>query len=118
MQAPEAAAQIVTGIFGLEGNSRWMSRSAVVALKSPASAQPLRVNFFIPENSPARRVSVLVDGQEVAAKTFAAPGPYTLESPPVKPAGATATVQIDLDKTFTAPPDQRELGVVLTSVGW
>jgi hypothetical protein len=43
---------------------------------------------------------------------------YTLESAPVQPSGATATVEIGVDRTFHAPNDSRELGVVLTSVGF
>jgi hypothetical protein len=41
-----------------------------------------------------------------------------LESPPVHPAGAVAMVEIAVDETFFAPPDSRELGIVLTGVGF
>ena len=119
MNAPEAKEQIVSGIFDLEGNLyRWMSGRGVVALKSPASAAPVRVAFRIPDNAPARKVTLLLDGREIASQTYAAPGEYELASPPVLPSGATATVEIAIDRTFTAPPDTRELGIVLTSVGF
>ena len=119
MNAPQAADQIVSGIFSLEDNRfRWMSRSAVVALKSPPAALPLRATFTIPPQARARRVTLLLDGRQVASQTYQAPGTYTLESPPVRPAGAAAMVEIAIDQTFFAPPDSRELGIVLTGVGF
>jgi hypothetical protein len=119
MNAPQAADQIVSGIFSLEDNRfRWMSRSAAVALKSPPAAQPLRATFTIPPQARARRVTLLLDGRQVASRTYPAPDTYTLESPPVRPAGAAAMVEIAVDQTFFAPPDSRELGIVLTGVGF
>ena len=119
MNAPAAKDQIVNGIFDLEsGSYRWMSRSAVVALKSPPAAAPLMVSFTIPESAPARRVTLLLDGREVAAQTYSAPGAYTLESPLVRGAGAEALLEIRIDRSFSAPPDRRELGIVLTAVGF
>jgi hypothetical protein len=119
MNAPQAADQIVGGIFSLEDNRfRWMSRTAVVALKSPPAALPLRATFTIPPQARARRVTLLLDGREVASQTYPAPGTYTLESPPVRAAGAVATVEIVIDETFFAPGDTRELGIVLTGVGF
>jgi hypothetical protein len=119
MNAPEAADQIVSGIFSLEDNRfRWMSRSAVVALKSPPAALPLRATFTIPPQARARRVTLLLDGREVASQTYPAAGTYTLESPPVRAAGAAAMVEIAVDQTFFAPGDSRELGIVLTGVGF
>jgi len=119
MNAPQAADQIVNGIFSLEDNRfRWMSRSAVVALKSPPAALPLRATFTIPPQARARRVTLLLDGRQVASQTYQAPGTYTLESPPVRAAGAAAMVEIAIDQTFFAPGDSRELGMVLTAVGF
>jgi hypothetical protein len=119
MNAPQAADQIVSGIFSLEDNRfRWMTGAAVVALKSPAAALPLRVTFTIPPQARARRVALLLDGREVASQTYSASGTYTLESPPVRPASAVAMVEIAIDRTFFAPPDSRELGIVLTGVGF
>ena len=119
MNAPEAAQQIVSGIYALEADRyRWMSRSATVALKSPAGALPLRVEFSIPANAPARTVWLVMDGKQVASQTYSAPGDYVLESSPLGPAGATASVEIDVDRVFTAPPDTRELGIVLKAFGF
>jgi hypothetical protein len=119
MNAPEANEQIVSGIYDLEDHRfRWMSRSAVVALKSPASALPLRVEFGIPDNAPGRRLTLRLDGREVASELYRGPGGYTLTTPPLHPAGASTTVQIEVDRAFSVAGDRRELGIVLTAVGF
>jgi hypothetical protein len=41
-----------------------------------------------------------------------------LESPPVLPAAGEVLVEIEVDRTFTAPPDVRELGIVVNGVGF
>jgi hypothetical protein len=78
----------------------------------------LRVNFAIPGPAPARTVRLLLDGREVAARTCAAPGTYTLESAPVAAAGSTATVTIAIDKTFSVPGDSRDLGIIVAAAGF
>jgi hypothetical protein len=110
--APEAAGQIVSGIFP---NDRWMSQAAVVILKSPAAPGKLRAEFYIPPNATARQVTLLLDGREVASHTYPGPGAYTLTS--AEPLPGT-TVEIRVDRTFTAPGDQRALGMVLIGVGF
>ena len=71
MDSPAAAAQIVSGIFP---NDRWMSQAGIVVLKSPAVPKKLRAEFYIPPNAPARRVTLLLDGREVASHTYPGPG--------------------------------------------
>jgi len=114
VSAPEAAGQIVSGIYP----DRWMGRSATVVLKNPQKAARLAATFFIPPAARARHVSLLLEGREVAAATYPAAGTYTLQSAPVEVAGAVATVEINVDQTFSAPPDRRELGMVLAGVGF
>ena len=41
-----------------------------------------------------------------------------LKSPPQTPAGATATVTLKLDRTFSVPGDHRELGMVVSAIGF
>jgi hypothetical protein len=89
-----------------------------VALKNPDSPRKLRVVFYLPNASPPRTVRLLLDGREVASETYSRVGSYTLESPPGQVTGGTATVEIDVDLTFTAPGDVRALGIVLTAVGF
>jgi hypothetical protein len=119
MNSPDAPVQIVSGIHSLEDNRyRWMARTAVIALKSPAEALPVRATFTIPPQARARTVRMLLDGREVAARTYSAPGTYTLESPPQRPAGGAATLTIEVDRTFRAPGDSRDLGIVLAGAGF
>ena len=118
MDAPEAKDQIVAGIFSLEGHIRWTSAVAAVVLKSPAAPMPLRAAFSIHPKSPARRVRLLLDGREVAVQTYAGPGAYEIVTPQLQPAGPTAVVTLEIDATFTAPPDTRDLGIVLSGVGF
>jgi hypothetical protein len=118
MDAPEAADQIVSGVFDLEGKSRWISASAAISLKNPAEPMPLRAEFYVPPNAPARRVTLLLDGKEIASKTYSGPGSWTLESNPVRGENDFAMAEIVVDKTFRSPPDSRDLGVVLIGVGF
>ena len=58
MNAPEAEQQLVSGVYALEDNRfRWTAGQAVILLKSPAAATPLRAVFVIHGASPARRIS-------------------------------------------------------------
>jgi hypothetical protein len=118
MDAAEAKDQIIAGIFSLEGHIRWTSGAATVVVKSPAAPMPLRAAFTIHPKSTARRVRLLLDGREVAVQTYAGAGTYELATPPLQPAGPTAVVTLEVDATFTALPDTRELGVVLSGIGF
>ena len=118
MNAPEAEAQIVSGIYSLESNQwRWMSGKAVLLLKMPASPAPLEVHFVIPDHSPTRQLILTADGREVARAVYAGPGSYTLTSGPVSGRDSVA-LTISADQTFQVPGDQRELSVILTAAGF
>lgn len=119
MNAPDAEQQIVSGIYDLEEKKwRWTSAKAVVLLKSPTTPAPLKVELFIPDQAPARTVQLSVDDRPLPAYKYDRPGAYTITTPPVTPAGATTTLTISVDKTFSAGGDQRSLGVVLTGAGF
>jgi len=114
VSAPEEAGQIVSGIYP----DRWMGRSATVVLKNPQKPARLAATFFIPPAARARHVALLLEGREVAAATYPSAGTYTLQSAPVQAASGVATVEINVDRTFSALPDRRELGMVLAGVGF
>ncbi|MGA7236062.1 MAG: hypothetical protein WBY44_10305 [Bryobacteraceae bacterium] len=114
IDAPEAREQIVSGIYP----DHWMTGTAIVALKSPADARKLKFAFYLPNASPARRVTMKLDGRELTAETYGEPGAHTLESAPVRPQAATATVEVSITPTFRAPGDARDLGAVVTSIGF
>ncbi len=119
MSAPEAPEQIVSGIYQLEaGAYRWMAARAIIILKAPEKPLPLAVTFTIPSAAPARRVAVLVDGHPVAEQVYPQPGTYTLQTKPLQLATASVNVEIQVDRTFSAPPDARQLGIVLSAVGF
>jgi hypothetical protein len=119
MNAPEAGDQIISGLYALENGAwRWMSASALVLLKSPAQPLPVEAVFTFPDATPARHVELLLDGRVVASETYSGPGAYTLKSPPQLPAGPTATVTLTVDRTFSVPGDHRELGAVVSAIGF
>jgi len=119
MNAPEAEQQLVSGVYALEANRfRWTAGQAVILLKSPAAATPLQAVFVIHAASPARRISLLLDGKEVAAQTYSKPDAYTLIAPAQRPSNASATLTIVVDKTFSVAGDGRELGMVLSEAGF
>jgi hypothetical protein len=115
-EAPGAAGQIVSGI---DPHDHWMFQSATVILKNPPSPAKLRVAFYISDKAPARHITLSVDGREVAAHSYPGPGSYTLESAQaVARSGESTAVQIQVDRTFSAPRDKRRLGVVLIGIGF
>jgi len=119
MNAPEAEQQIVSGVYALEQSQwRWAAKTAILLLKPPQEALPLVVRFYIPDQAPARQVSIRLNDRVVAAKTYPQPGSYTLASEPVKPEGDSVQVTISVDKSFSIQSDKRELGFVLMRVGF
>jgi len=109
---PKAALHILSGLYA----DGWMTSRAAVLLKVPEKSVSLGVKLVIPENAPARHVQLLADGQLVAEETFPAPGSYSL-SALYSPTAPSVTVTLTVDQTFSAPPDQRKLGVVISGVG-
>jgi len=119
MNAPQAGQQIVSGVYQLEsGQWRWMSQTATILLKPPDEPTPVTVRFTIPAASPARQVTIALNDHPVASQTYAAPGAYSLSSPPMKPDGDTARLTITIDKSFSVPGDGRQLGIILTGAGF
>jgi hypothetical protein len=115
MNSPASGQQIVSGVYEIEnGQFRWMSGKAVLLLKPPPQPTPLEVRFFIPDQAPARHVTVLAGDTEVASQTYPAPGAYTLTTKPASDGAITILV----DKTFSVPGDRRELGIVLSQIGF
>jgi len=119
MNAPEAITQIVSGISDLEeGKRRWTAGTATVLLVSPADAQPLHADFYLPDNpDAAREISVILDGRRVYSQAIHG-GMQRIVTPPQKAAGAVSVVSLEVDRTFSAPGDSRKLGVSLFGIGW
>lgn len=119
MNSPEAARQIVTGIYDVEdGPWRWMSGKGIVLLKSPTEPLPVRVQLYIPDHAPARTIKLFLDGDPISHTSYSKPGAYTMTTAAIRPSGPTTTLTIEADKTFSVPGDHRELGIVLSGVGF
>jgi hypothetical protein len=118
MNAPEADAQIISGLFGLEpGEQRWTSGTATVVLVSPPDPEPLHARIYIPDYAAVRNISILLDKTVVYTQPVK-PGLQRIVTPPQKSAGATSVVSLQVDHTFQASGDSRQLGVVLQDIGW
>ena len=119
MNAPESAQQIIGGVYDLEQNKwRWTSANAVLLLKSPAQATPIKVDLYIPDQSPARTIRLLVNDRPLSEVHYDRPGSYTITTDAVSPEGSSATLTIAVNKTFSVPGDPRQLGIILTEAGF
>jgi hypothetical protein len=120
MNAPEAAEQIVSGIYGLEAKRwRWTSGEAVVMLHRPERPAPLVVRLVVPDRAPTRRVRVAVDGITVLDQAVRGKGAQTLTSPSaISVRGIAARVVLKVDRTFSPPGDRRQLGLILYDIGF
>ena len=119
MNAPEAEQQIVSGVYQLEnGQWRWMGKQAVFLLKPPGTPSPLAVRFVIPDAAPARKIAIAVNNQVVTTQDYPAPGSFVLQTEKTNPPGDSVKVTISVDKIFSPQSDRRELGIILTDVGF
>ena len=112
--APESASQILSGIYN---NDRWMSGKGSVALKQPGDANRVEAVVFVPQQARARELRLYMNGKLLTDEKLPGPGEYRIGAP-VEPATGEATISLAVDSTFSVPPDQRELGVVLLEVGF
>ena len=110
---PAGMAQAISGIFP----DGWMTGRAMLLLKVPERPAALSVSVFIPPDAPARQIRLLAGDHPVAEAVFPAPGAYTL-SAPFTATERSLTVTITVDQTHTVAGDQRQLGVVVTGVGF
>jgi hypothetical protein len=110
---PKAGTQIISGLYP----DGWMSAHASVLMKVPENVKSIGVALFIPPDAPARRITLIADGKVVAEDTYAKPGAYAL-SAPFKTEATQVTVGLQVDATHTVPPDGRELGMIITGVGF
>ena len=110
---PGAASQIVAGLFA----DGWMSAEARLLLKAPDHAAPLEVALYVPDNAPARRFKVAVNGIAAIDQDLPGPGAMVL-STPVATASGSVTVTLAVDKTFSVSGDARALGLVIRGIGF
>ena len=119
MDSPEAEAHLLSGFYGLEAaNWRWMGKQGSASLLVPEDSGGFELVFHIPETAPARRVTVKLDGETLADKTYSETGSHVLTGPAGLPAGRSVRVTISVDETFQPSGDNRDLGIVVISFGF
>jgi Dolichyl-phosphate-mannose-protein mannosyltransferase len=109
--SPQDQQQVLRGL----SPDGWTAAEATVLVKHANG--PLTAEFTIHPQSAARHVQLLVDGRLVAEESFPAPGSYAL-SVPAPGGGSAITVTLGVDKTFSVPGDGRQLGVLVTGIGF
>ena len=127
---PQASKQLTKGFHEIEqGRYRWTMGQFSVRLLAPAHASErgatLILKLAIPEplikKLQSMKLSASVDGVALPAETYTKPGEHVYSRDLAAQAFAKRVVTVDfaLDKYF--PPseaDRRELGVVVTAVGF
>jgi hypothetical protein len=115
---PAFARQLGPSWYSLESGHRWMPRRATVRLGGPRTAtEKLLVSGYCPAAQVAGRplrVSVGVDGAVLEVLQLSkgdAPFHLVLKLPPELIGKQRVEVFVEVDHTFTDPPDQRELGL-------
>lgn len=114
MNAPEAAEQIVAGLYDVEGSNRWMAQRALILVKPPPEPSPVTVQFYVPPESKATVLVVHVDDEEVYRQAMPGPGIHTIETRPAK----GSALWLDVDQTFSTGADARKLSIVLMGAGY
>lgn len=127
---PRAPAQLVSGFYDLEGNAwRWTKGHFSVILKTPpGSAQKgavLQLRFTLPDAviSKLQKISLSasIAGTTLEPESYTRSGQfvYTRDVPANRLASDPVKVDFALDKALPpGPNDQRELGVVVSTVGF
>jgi hypothetical protein len=129
MADPKAAPQLLKGFHPIEQNAwRWTAGSFSVVLHPPVQAAEkgavLNLKFAVPDPVIAKLKAVSltasINGQPLGPETYTQPGEFTYsrEVPAKLAFGDAVNIDFTLDKYL--PPgdvDQRELGVIVTSVG-
>jgi len=130
MNDPRAPIQLIRGFYGLEsGTWRWTGQAFAASLRVPADAAQngarLLMKVTVPQTQidklGALTLSARVNGAGLPAETFAHAGDFLYERdvPATGFKGDLALVEFTLDKAAPAPPpDQRVLGIVVTSIGF
>jgi hypothetical protein len=123
------AAQIVSGLHGIESNAwRWSARRFAVVLRPPAGSQQkgaaLLVKLTVPpvviEKERSVTLAASVAGTALPPETYQKAGEYTYQRdvPASLLTGDTVKFDFELDKAM--PPsdaDARELGIVVSVIG-
>lgn len=129
MADPKASVQLLRGFHAVEGNAwRWTTGRFAVTLRPPATAgqrgATLKARFALPDAVTNKVGSVTifanVNGAALPAERYSRSGDHTYarDVPASVLAADAVTCEFVLDKFLPAGAvDQRELGVVMSSIG-
>jgi|SRR5215831_18014647 len=129
MGDPRSAGQLVSGFHDIEDNAwRWTARKFAVDVGTPPGAAQngalLEFEFTVPQpvidQLKSVSVSASVDGNVLPPESYSQPGTYSYKRdvPAALLGKESVRAAFELDKAIPpGPADQRELGVVASSVG-
>ncbi|HET8550173.1 MAG TPA: hypothetical protein VFL57_19315 [Bryobacteraceae bacterium] len=110
MSHRDAAAHIVSGVYDLEeGRWRWTSRRAVFLLRPPPQPRPFEIRGYIPPQAAVKEITVTIDGNRFT---------FVRGSVMVTPPLSGSVVTLEADRTFSVPGDHRELGFIVSGLGF
>lgn len=127
---PRASTQLLKGFYDVEQNAwRWTMGKFSVTLRPPLNAPQrgatLVVKFAIPDavlsHTKSMTLSANVNGTQIPGETYSTPGDHTYSKDVPSSALASDAVTVDFALDKYLPPgtvDQRELGIVVTSIGF
>jgi Dolichyl-phosphate-mannose-protein mannosyltransferase len=111
---PKAAAQFISGI----SPDGWTAREATVLLKVPEGAKLLTAQIYLLAAAPARHITLSANGRILAQGNLPKGDSVYSISAPAPLGSASLAVTLTVDKTYSVPGDARDLGVVLTGIGF
>lgn len=119
MNAPNAADHFLEGVFGLEQNEwRWTAPRASFLLIAPGGTARLVADIYLPAQAPGRKVRLEAGGAPVAELAVSGEGTYRIESGLMELKAEAVTVTLLIDRGFRPANDNRELGLILRSIGF
>jgi hypothetical protein len=127
---PKVSAQLVNGFYGVEQNAwRWTAGKFSVLLRPPRGAAQkgatLQLKFAVPDPIIAKlkaiSLAASIGGKPLSPETYTQPGEFTYSRDVAADLLTGEAVKVDFALDKTLPPangDQRELGVVVSVVGF
>jgi hypothetical protein len=127
---PQSDTQLVQGFYAIEQNSwRWTAQQFSVVLRPPAGAAErgatLNMQLAVPDAVISRLKAISVSGNigatQLSQETYTQQGPYTYTRDIPASLLTAEALRIDFRLDKSLPPgtggDQRELGLIVSSVG-
>jgi len=119
MADPQSGEQLLWGFYQQEAERwRWMAKEGAALLKASPEVSGFVFEFHIPRESPARRVTVFLEGRKLVSQSYSGDGGYTLRAPVQFTESKPVQVRVAVDRAFEPPGEGRELGVVVLGLGF